>query len=91
VDAAAEALREPERTPSAALLRALRTEQATFAEYTLGLAKSHAAYFRDLLLPAERESWLAEVARQSLVEAEDAVRQDPRSFEVYLRDYFGAV
>jgi glutamate--cysteine ligase len=91
VDAAAEALREPERTPSAALLRALRTEQATFAEYTLGLAKSHAEYFRDLLLPAERESWLAEVARKSLVEAEDAVRQDPRSFEDYLRDYSGAI
>ena len=35
VDAAAEALREPERTPSAALLAALKSEQASFFEYTL--------------------------------------------------------
>ena len=35
VDAAAEALRDPERTPSAALLAALRSEQASFFEYSL--------------------------------------------------------
>ena len=50
VDAAAEALREPERTPSAALLAALKTEQASFFEYTLTLARTHAAYFRDFAL-----------------------------------------
>ena len=55
VDAAAEALREPERTPSAALLAALKTEQASFFEYTLTLARTHAAYFRDFAL-AERAS-----------------------------------
>jgi glutamate--cysteine ligase len=88
VDSAAEALRDPERTPSAALLAALRSERATFAEYTLSLARSHAAYFRDFALGPEREQLLAEAARRSHEEAASLARSDPRSFEAYLRDYF---
>jgi glutamate--cysteine ligase len=88
VDAAAEALGEPERTPSAALLAALRSERASFAEYTLALARSHAAYFRDFALGAEREQLLAETARRSHEEAAALARADSQPFEAYLRDYF---
>jgi glutamate--cysteine ligase len=91
VDAAAEALRDPERTPSAALLAALRTEQASFFEYTLSLARSHAAYFRDFALDPDREHALAETARRSLEEAEALPGKDSRPFADYLRDYFSAV
>jgi glutamate--cysteine ligase len=91
VDAAAEALREPERTPSAALLAALAAEQASFAEYTLALAKSHAGYFRDFALTTERERTLEDVARRSLAEADALAGRDSRSFEEYLRDYFSQV
>lgn len=89
VDAAEEALREPERTPSAMLLRALREEQATFGEYMLSLAKSHAAYFRDFLLSPEREASLAAVARESLDEAKALPGKDARPFAAYLRDQLG--
>jgi glutamate--cysteine ligase len=88
VDAAAESLRDPERTPSAALLAALEKEQASFFEYMLMLARSHAAYFRDFALGAEREQLLIETARRSLEEAEALPAKDPRPFEDYLRDYF---
>ena len=88
VDAAAEALRDPARTPSAALLTALRTEQASFFEYTLSLARTHAAYFRDFALSPAREQALAETARRSLDEAEALPGKDPRPFADYLRDYF---
>jgi len=88
VDAAAEALRDPARTPSAALLAALRTEHASFFEYTLSLARTHAAYFRDFALAPAREQALAETARRSLDEAEALPRKDPRPFADYLRDYF---
>ena len=88
VDAAAEALRDPDRTPSAALLAALRSEQASFFEYTLMLAHSHADYFRDFALAAEREQALVDTARRSLAEAEALAGQDPRGFEAYLKDYF---
>jgi glutamate--cysteine ligase len=88
VDAAAEALRDPERTPSASLLAALKSEQASFFEYTLLLARSHAAYFRDFALAGEREQLLIETSRRSLEEAEALVTEDPRSFESYLKDHF---
>jgi len=88
VEAAGEALRDPERTPSAALLVALKGEQASFAEYALMLARTHAAYFRDLALAPEREQLLAETARRSLEEADALETKDPRPFGAYLRDYF---
>jgi glutamate--cysteine ligase len=88
VDAAADALREPERTPSAALLAALKSEQASFFEYTLSLAKSHAAYFREFALADEREQFLSDTARRSVEEAESLAAKDPRPFAAYLNDYF---
>ena len=88
VDAAGEALRDPERTPSAAFLSALRTEQASFFEYTLGLAESHAAYFRDFALAPAREQALSETARRSLEEAQALPGKDTLSFADYLKDYF---
>jgi glutamate--cysteine ligase len=88
VEAAADALREPDRTPSATLLAALRTERASFFEYTLGLARSHTAYFRDFPLTPEREQMLEAAASRSHAEAEALVHHDSRSFEAFLRDYF---
>ena len=88
VDVAREALRDPERLPSAALLAALQSEQASFFEYTLGLARSHAAYFRDFALAPERERMLEDVARRSHEEAEMLAAGDKRSFAAYLEGYF---
>jgi glutamate--cysteine ligase len=88
VESAAEGVRDPERTPSARLLAALKTEQASFFEYTLALARSHAAYFRDFRLQPEREQELENAARRSLTDAEALARQDSRSFEAFLQDYF---
>ncbi|HVY65771.1 MAG TPA: glutamate--cysteine ligase [Gammaproteobacteria bacterium] len=91
VDAAADALREPGRTPSAAVLAALQGEGASFFEYTLALARSHAAYFRELALAPEREESLAATVRRSLEEAEALAHKDTRSFEAYLAEHFAAI
>jgi glutamate--cysteine ligase len=88
VDAAAEALRDPGRTPSAAFLAALRSERAGFFEYTLELARSHAAYFRELPLAEAKERMLAEAAERSLAEAEALARDPAPPFAEYLREYF---
>jgi hypothetical protein len=66
----------------------LQSEQASFFEYTLGLARSHAAYFRDFALAPERERMLEDVARRSLEEAEVLAAGDKRSFAAYLQGYF---
>jgi hypothetical protein len=70
VEHARAALRDPERTPSAAVLRDLRTERATFFEYALKLARSHREYFLGLELGAEQGRRLADLAVESLAEAE---------------------
>jgi len=91
VDAAVEALRDPDRTPSAKLLAALRSERAGFFEYTLELARSHAAYFRELAPAEAREAMLVEAAERSLEEAEAAARRAEQPFDEYLRDYFAQI
>jgi glutamate--cysteine ligase len=90
-DAARDALQEPELTPSAGLLRDLKTERASFFEYALELARDHAEYFRVLGLDADREGRLADTAAQSLAEAEALERGQTVSFDEYLRAYFAAV
>jgi glutamate--cysteine ligase len=91
VEIARESLRDPERTPSAGLLRDLAQEGATFFEYGLGLARDHAAYFAKLGLTGDRERVLNETAARSHAEAAGLERAAAPSFDEYLRAYFAAV
>src|SRR5262249_35056693 len=91
VEHAREALRDPDRTPSAAVLRDLKTERATFFEYALGLARSHRDYFLGLELGAEQGQRLADLAVESLAEVEALEREAAPPFEAYLRGYFADV
>jgi len=91
VDLARAALREPERTPSASLLRDLRAERATFFEYAFGLARDHRDYFLGLGLGAEQERRLEDVAAESLAEAAALERAPAPPFDAYVRAYFADV
>jgi glutamate--cysteine ligase len=91
LELARETLRDPERTPAAALLRDLAAERATFFEYGLALARDHANYFANLPLAAARAQALEETAARSLDEAAALERSQTRSFADYLRDYLAAV
>jgi len=91
IEHARAALRDPERTPSAAVLRDLKTERATFFEYALQLARSHREYFLGLELGAEQDRRLADLAVESLAEAEALERAPAPPFEAYLRGYFADV
>ena len=87
VDAAAEALRDPERTPSAALLAALHASKPAFS--STRFARSYSRGLLSRFRPgAAREQALAETARRSLEEAEALPGKDSRSFAEFLRDYF---
>ncbi|HUO66390.1 MAG TPA: hypothetical protein VMV37_02590, partial [Gammaproteobacteria bacterium] len=91
VEHAREALRDADRTPSAAVLRDLKTERKTFFEYALGLARSHREYFLGLQLSADQARRLADLAVESLAEAEALERAPAPPFEAYLRGYFADV
>jgi glutamate--cysteine ligase len=90
-DLARAALHDPMQTPSAGLLRDLETEQAGFFEYVRELARSHHDYFRALPLAAEREEWLASVAKHSLAEQQALERDSSEPFDAYLHRYFSVV
>ena len=91
VEHAREALRDSDRTPSAGVLRDLKADHATFFEYALGLARSHREYFLGLELGAEQGRRLADLAVESLAEAEALERAPAPPFEAYLRGYFADV
>jgi glutamate--cysteine ligase len=91
VEHARSALREPDATPSAAVLRDLAREQAGFFEYALGIARSHHEYFLELAFGAEQASRLDELAQRSRVECATLERNRTQSFDDYLRDYFASV
>ena len=91
LDHAREALREPERTPAAALLRDLAASHATFVDYGLALARSHADYFARVALAPARAQDLEETAARSLAEAAQLERSQTRPFADYLRDYLAAI
>jgi glutamate--cysteine ligase len=85
------ALEDPDRTPSAALLRDLTAERATFFEHALALARDHSAYFASLGLADERDRALAATAERSLEEAAALERATTQPFGEYLRGYFAQV
>jgi glutamate--cysteine ligase len=91
VELAREALRDPDRTPSAQLLRDLAHEHATFFEYALGLARSHRDYFLALGVGANDERRLEDLAAESLGEIAELERRPAPPFDEYLREYFAAV
>ena len=71
-------------------LEALERELGTTSDWAHPhwLAKSHAAYFRDLAPSEARQQMLAEAAERSLAEAATLVGRPAPSFEEYLRNYF---
>ena len=91
IEHAREALRDPDLTPSAGVLRDLKAARATFFEYALGLAHSHREYFLALQLGAEQARRLADAAVESLAEAEALEHAPAQPFEAFLRGYFADV
>ncbi|HEX5047679.1 MAG TPA: glutamate--cysteine ligase [Gammaproteobacteria bacterium] len=91
VGLARDALRDPERTPSAALLRDLAAERATFSEHALALARAHAEYFMKLAVAPAREQALDDIAARSLAEAAALEKGETRPFDEYLREFLYAV
>ena len=91
VDIQLAAIAEPERTPSAQILRQLRTEGASFFELALETSRQQHRYFAALRLPAEKEAWLEELARESLARQARLEAESNQPFADYLRDYVARV
>ena len=88
VEAQLTSARDPERTPSAQILQHMRSEGASFFELALETSRQQHRYFSELRLPAGKEAWLDELARESLEEQARLEAESGQSFEYYLREYF---
>ncbi len=82
------ALLEPELTPSAQILADIREKGQSFLEFTLDLSKTHADYFRQLRLPAEKMALFTGHAERSLECAQALEHLPSPTFEEYLAGYF---
>lgn len=91
VEAQRETVANPELTPSARILHHLRSEGASFFELALETSRQQHRYFAELRLPAEKEAWLEELARESIARQADLEAEPGPPFADYLRDHFAQV
>lgn len=87
VEEARQALREPERTPSAKLLADLEETGMSFSEFGLATACGHQRYFLSLPTDGEKQRLLDAAVERSKVEARALESADEPSFDEYLRRY----
>ncbi len=79
---------DPELTPSARVLRELRGEHISFAQFGRNKSFEHAAHFRASPLPPKSFAEFVEMAEHSLQAQADIEAQDQLPFDVYLQQYF---
>jgi glutamate--cysteine ligase len=82
---------DPDRTPSARLLRELETENEAFFYFAQRMSRVHRDYFRDLYPPNEAQlEVFAQEAAESLVAQREVERADRVSFEEFVAAWFAA-
>jgi glutamate--cysteine ligase len=83
-----EALRDPERTPSARMLAAMRDSGQNFFRCARQLSEQHRAYFQSRPLDEERTRFFTQAAERSLHEQAAIEVADAVSFDEFLHRYF---
>ena len=85
----ADALGDPDRTPSAMLMSELEKTGQPMFSYAMSVSRGHAEYFKDLSAGLNvhhemlRQEAISSLERQTAIESEDEI-----SFEEYLDQYF---
>lgn len=80
-------LADPERTPSAAVLRELARHNNSFAAFGLAQSQRHAAYFRSHPPSPEQEAHFGALAATSVAEQAELERTQTGSFDDYVKAY----
>lgn len=82
---------EPDATPSARMLDALRRDKCSFFEFVFAMSQSHRDYFSSITpLSDERRARFSEEATQSIARQRDIEAADDMSLDEYLATYFGS-
>jgi glutamate--cysteine ligase len=84
-------LDDPELTPSARLIKEMRTAQLSFHGHTLSLSRQHALTLRSQPLTPDKVRAYATLAHQSLDAQAQIERSDTMDFDTYLAHYHAAL
>jgi glutamate--cysteine ligase len=79
---------DPERTPSARMLREMRAAGEGFFQYAMRLSRQHQAWFAKLELSAERQALFEQLAQRSQREQQELEAASSEPFARYLERYF---
>jgi glutamate--cysteine ligase len=88
LQAQVEAVRDPERTPSARILAAMCEQEEGFYHFTQRMSQQHQRYFLDLPLDAAQAGSFDATAARSLAEQQAIEATDRISFDEFLANYF---
>ncbi|AIO65040.1 glutamate--cysteine ligase [Burkholderia oklahomensis] len=80
-------LDDPERTPSARVLRAMRANGQSFIEFARAQSEAHAAYFRSRPLDETATRDAQALAERSLVEQTELEGKNAGSFDAFVAAY----
>ncbi len=89
LNAQLDAIRHPERLPSAHVIDEMRARHESFFEFAMRKSEAHARALRAERLGAERHGELAAKSEESLHEQARMEAADSVDFAEYLRAYFG--
>ncbi len=78
---------DPDETPSARVVKEMKTHGESFDQFAMRLSKTHADYFRSHPLEPSQLEWFMKLARQSLEEQEQIEAKDSLSFDQFLHRY----
>jgi glutamate--cysteine ligase len=88
LQAQVEAVRDPERTPSARILAAMCEHEEGFYHFTQRMSLQHQRYFLDLPLDSAQARTFDATAASSLAEQQAIEAADRISFDEFLENYF---
>ncbi|OED43772.1 glutamate--cysteine ligase [Endozoicomonas sp. (ex Bugula neritina AB1)] len=80
----------PDITPSAQVLAAMKDRNVGYIELILSLSQDHSEYFRQISLGAERETYFQQVAERSRTDQQARESADLKEFDQFLKEYFAA-
>lgn len=85
-----QAIAEPENTPSAHALAAMKESGLGFFHFVKTMSKQHQTYFQALPLSREQQCYFDDLTEQSLRQQAELEAADDISFDDYLRQYFAS-
>lgn len=83
-------LDNPELTPSAQILAAMKERRTGYIDFILSLSQEHSEHFRKTSLGTERQSYFQQVAERSRADQNLREAGDQNEFDQFLTEYFAA-